>query len=99
MRWESDYNTSAIGSLNADGSLDHGLFQISDLFWCDPGEACGLPCEGEIDEIISEQHFQLQNFVFLIAALRDDDIKDDVICAKRIFKQTQRLTGNGFNAW
>lgn len=49
VRWESEFNTSAIGSLNADGSLDHGLFQISDKYWCygpGPGEACGLPCDG-----------------------------------------------------
>ncbi len=50
VRWESDFNTSAIGSLNADGSLDHGLFQISDLYWCDHGDgmdgACGLSCDG-----------------------------------------------------
>jgi hypothetical protein len=31
--------------------------------------------------------------------LRDDDIKDDVTCAKRIFRQHQKLSGNGFNAW
>lgn len=49
VRWESEFNTSAIGSLNADGSLDHGLFQISDLFWCAADEfqaACGVTCEG-----------------------------------------------------
>ena len=49
VRWESEFNTSAIGSLNADGSLDHGLFQISDLFWCGADEfqaACGVTCEG-----------------------------------------------------
>lgn len=28
---ESNFDTSTIGRLNADGSLDHGLFQISDL--------------------------------------------------------------------
>nr|CAH0105061.1 unnamed protein product [Daphnia galeata] len=81
VRWESNFNTSAIGSLNSDGSLDHGLFQISDLYWCDHGNgmdgACGLTCE----------------------SLRNEDIKDDVICAKRIFRQHQHLTGNGFNAW
>jgi lysozyme len=49
VRWESNFNTSAIGSLNSDGSLDHGLFQISDLYWCDHANgmdsACGLTCE------------------------------------------------------
>lgn len=46
-KYESNYNTSAIGHANADGSLDHGLFQISDIFWCSPpgkGWVCGLSC-------------------------------------------------------
>lgn len=44
---ESNFDTSAIGRLNADGSLDHGLFQISDIYWCSNdglGKACGVPC-------------------------------------------------------
>lgn len=44
---ESNYNTSAVGNANADGSLDHGLFQISDIYWCSPpgkGWVCGLSC-------------------------------------------------------
>jgi len=80
-RWESNYNTSAVGSLNWDGSWDHGLFQISDAYWCSrsgPADgACWVTCDD----------------------LRSDDIYSSVICAKRIFKQHQRLTGNGFNAW
>ena len=32
---ESSLNTAAIGRLNYDGSVDHGLFQISDIYWCD----------------------------------------------------------------
>lgn len=77
---ESEFNTSAVGHLNADGSGDHGLFQISDLFWCSPpgkGWVCGVSC----------------------ADLEDDDIKDDVVCAKRIYRQHQRISGNGFTAW
>ncbi|GAB0090239.1 uncharacterized protein DMENIID0001_049410 [Sergentomyia squamirostris] len=45
---ESSFNTAAVGRLNADGSADHGLFQISDLFWCSPpgnGLGCGLSCD------------------------------------------------------
>lgn len=38
-------------------------------------------------------------FLIRVTALRDDDIKDDVICAKRIFRQHKHLHGNGFNAW
>ncbi|KAK5640423.1 hypothetical protein RI129_011234 [Pyrocoelia pectoralis] len=74
--YESHYNTSAHNS----GTGDHGLFQISELYWCSPpgvGLACGVSC----------------------ADLKDDDIEDDVICARRIFRQHQRLTGDGFNAW
>lgn len=44
---ESNFNTSAIGNMNGDGSLDHGLFQISDIYWCSPpgrGWVCGLSC-------------------------------------------------------
>jgi hypothetical protein len=79
-RHESEFNTSAVGHVNGDGSGDHGLFQISDLYWCSPpgkGWACGVSC----------------------ADLEDDDIKDDVTCAKRIYRQHQRMTGNGFTAW
>jgi hypothetical protein len=43
---ESNFNTSAIGRLNWDGSEDHGLFQISDIYWCgENGKSCGLKCE------------------------------------------------------
>ena len=79
-RHESEYNTSAVGHLAGDGSGDHGLFQISDIYWCSPpgkGWACGVTC----------------------AELEDDDIEDDVGCIKRIFREHQKLSGNGFNAW
>ena len=29
----------------------------------------------------------------------DEDLKDDMECAKKIFKEHSRLHGNGFNAW
>jgi len=77
---ESQFNTSAVGHLNGDGSGDHGLFQISDLYWCSPpgkGWACGVSC----------------------ADLEDDDIKDDMVCVKRIYRQHQKLSGDGFTAW
>lgn len=31
---ESSYEQNTIGRLNADGSKDWGLFQISDIYWC-----------------------------------------------------------------
>lgn len=109
VRWESEFNTSAIGSLNADGSLDHGLFQISDRYWCDHEQgmegACGLSCNGKTSFLIFHIHFIIRLlllFTHLFSVfldLRNDDIKDDVICAKRIFRQHQHLYGNGFNAW
>ncbi|KAM7358335.1 uncharacterized protein ACRADG_003347 isoform 2-T2 [Cochliomyia hominivorax] len=78
---ESQFNTAAIGRLNTDGSADHGLFQISDRYWCDHsvygGKACNLPCD----------------------KLLDDDLRDDVACAKTIHEEHTRLSGNGFNAW
>ncbi|KAG5678469.1 hypothetical protein PVAND_008139 [Polypedilum vanderplanki] len=51
---ESNFNTSAIGRLNWDGSEDHGLFQISDIYWCGhDGKACGLKCDELEDNDIS----------------------------------------------
>lgn len=44
---ESNFNTSAIGRLNWDGSEDHGLFQISDIYWCgthEKAKACNSLC-------------------------------------------------------
>ncbi|XP_005186678.2 uncharacterized protein LOC101898961 [Musca domestica] len=70
---ESSFNTAAVGRLNADGSADHGLFQISDLYWCSHdqygGKACNIPCNKLLDsditddvrciKIIHEEHTQL----------------------------------------
>lgn len=33
------------------------------------------------------------------SALRDDDIRDDVNCAKYIFGQSSKISGDGFKAW
>ncbi|XP_037813022.1 uncharacterized protein LOC119604461 isoform X2 [Lucilia sericata] len=55
---ESSFNTAAVGRLNADGSLDHGLFQISDLYWCSHdqygGKACNIPCDKLLDSDITD---------------------------------------------
>ncbi|TMW51777.1 hypothetical protein DOY81_003158 [Sarcophaga bullata] len=55
---ESSFNTAAIGRLNADGSADHGLFQISDLYWCAHdeygGKACNIPCDKLLDSDITD---------------------------------------------
>ncbi|ERL84604.1 hypothetical protein D910_02032 [Dendroctonus ponderosae] len=75
-RHESNYDTGAMNP----GSGDHGLLQISQLYWCSPpgdGYGCNSPCE----------------------KFRDDDIGDDLQCARRIFREHKRISGNGFNAW
>lgn len=54
---ESNFNTSAVGHLNYDGSGDHGLFQISDLYWCSmdkPGKECKLSCSELEDSNIAD---------------------------------------------
>lgn len=53
---ESSFRTSAIGRLNVDGSTDHGLFQISNLFWCETneiGKACNAKCSDFEDSDIT----------------------------------------------
>lgn len=77
-RHESEFNTTAVGHVGDGG--DHGLFQISDLYWCShrgKGKACSASC----------------------AQFLDDSIADDVDCVRRIHREHQGLTGNGFNAW
>lgn len=74
VKHESNFNTTALNPVSG----DHGLFQISELYWCSPGGyACGVAC----------------------ASLEDDDLEDDVICARRIYRQHQRISGDGFTAW
>ncbi|XP_022832666.1 mucin-2-like [Spodoptera litura] len=68
---ESRFDTAA----NNPHSGDHGIFQISQLYWCGPGKACGLPCSALRDEdisddlecalIVHEEHTRLQGNGFL----------------------------------
>ncbi len=37
--------------------------------------------------------------MYVILDFLDDDIDDDVKCVKKIYKEHERLSGNGFNAW
>ncbi|CAG9782029.1 unnamed protein product [Diatraea saccharalis] len=56
-------------------SGDHGIFQISELYWCGPGKVCGLSCSDLRDEDIAddvqcalqvhEEHTRLQGDGFL----------------------------------
>ncbi|XP_044258630.1 lysozyme-like [Tribolium madens] len=76
-KYESDYNTSARNTKTG----DHGLFQISQIYWCNnsnkPGKGCNAKCSD----------------------FRNNDIRDDVACIKKIYAEHQKLSGNGFNAW
>ncbi|KAJ3662463.1 hypothetical protein Zmor_006811 [Zophobas morio] len=75
--YESHFNTGAINTQSG----DHGIFQISQIYWCSnsnsPGKGCNSVC----------------------SRYRDDDIRDDVACIKKVFAEHQRLFGNGFHAW
>lgn len=54
---ESRFDTAAIGRLNADGSLDHGIFQISDIYWCSNsgvGKGCNATCSDFRNDDISD---------------------------------------------
>ncbi|KAH8402838.1 hypothetical protein KR222_002259, partial [Zaprionus bogoriensis] len=53
---ESRLDTAAVGRLNADGSEDHGIFQISDLYWCGSGggKGCGIDCSRLVDADITD---------------------------------------------
>ncbi|XP_018562961.1 lysozyme c-1-like [Anoplophora glabripennis] len=74
---ESNFDTSQINH----SSGDHGILQISEIYWCTahggPGKACKKTC----------------------ADFRNDYLGDDIACAKTIYEEHQRLSGNGFNAW
>ncbi|KDR16709.1 lysozyme-like [Zootermopsis nevadensis] len=71
---ESGLNSNVVGSVNRDGSLDNGIFQINNRYWCKNGRKggdCNIKCED----------------------LKNDNIADDIGCAKKIYKR------HGFNAW
>ena len=42
---ESEYDTKAKNTQNADGSTDWGIFQINDRYWCGPDKGCGVACK------------------------------------------------------
>ncbi|XP_067118795.1 lysozyme 1B-like isoform X3 [Centruroides vittatus] len=68
--WESNYDTSAIYQ-SYDNAVGHGLFQVSDKYWCQPSNGrystngCNMTCD----------------------ALEDDDISDDIQCALSIYRR------------
>lgn len=68
---ESRFDTAA----NNRYSGDHGILQISELYWCGPGKACGISCSDLRDDNITddlhcaqqiyEEHTRLQGNGFL----------------------------------
>ncbi|CAH1985966.1 unnamed protein product [Acanthoscelides obtectus] len=71
---ESNYNTAAVNKQSG----DHGIFQISEKYWCNQGNrGCGHKCSD----------------------FENDNISDDVKCVLKIYKETAKFQGDGFNAW
>ncbi|XP_022226709.2 lysozyme B-like [Drosophila obscura] len=68
---ESSYHTDVVGPPKPDNSTDYGIFQINDLYWCQPEGAefsynmCGISCN----------------------ALLDNNIKQSVTCAQTVLKK------------
>nr|XP_016993244.2 lysozyme X-like [Drosophila takahashii] len=56
---ESSYRTGVVGPPNSDGSNDYGIFQINDLYWCQPSSgkfshnACNIRCDDLLTDDIS----------------------------------------------
>ncbi|XP_037941604.1 lysozyme P-like [Teleopsis dalmanni] len=69
-RYESKYNTSAIGRLNGNWSNDFGIFQISDRFWC----------------VSSPNRTSLNLCAVDCKLLLSDDIRESVRCAQTVKK-------------
>ncbi|XP_039592703.1 lysozyme C, kidney isozyme-like [Polypterus senegalus] len=63
---------------NRDGSTDYGIFQINSRWWCEDGETPGSKNACKIS----------------CNALQNDDITDDIKCAKRVVQDP-----NGMRAW
>ncbi|BES99896.1 lysozyme [Nesidiocoris tenuis] len=85
--YESNYNTSAVGPL----AEDFGLFQISKLFWCDP--------RGNVENAGKVKSAPPNVCGLKCDRLLDDDISDDVACARTVFQEHQNFEGDGFKAW
>ena len=56
---ESSYRTNVVGPPNSDGSQDYGIFQINNLYWCQPPNGrfsyngCHLNCNDLLTDNIS----------------------------------------------
>lgn len=73
----SSLNTAVEAPKNADGSSSHGLFQISDQFWCDlngNGKGCGMNCNDLKDADIGDDLVCVQKIFDEHARLFGNDI-------------------------
>ncbi|XP_038609106.1 lysozyme C I-like [Tachyglossus aculeatus] len=61
----------------SDGSTNYGIFQINSRFWCDDGKTSGARNGCKIS----------------CSKLLDDDITDDIACAKKIAREFRGLSG------
>lgn len=83
VKHESNFNTAAVKFINADNSGDYGLFQINDNFWCSKN-----------DSAVDASGCQMS-----CDKLLDEDLADDVACARRVFYGIATLLGDGYRAW
>ncbi|CAH0714697.1 unnamed protein product, partial [Brenthis ino] len=55
---ESSRTTSKVGKVNKNGSVDYGLFQINDKYWCSktstPGKDCNVTCSDLLTDDITK---------------------------------------------
>ncbi|CAL4084132.1 unnamed protein product, partial [Meganyctiphanes norvegica] len=79
-QYESTFNTEAINKFNWDGSMDYGLFQLNNKYWCK-------------DE---DENPSFQNVCRMSCSkLLDADLTDDLACIKRIVRETESWKGKG----
>ncbi|XP_054091050.1 uncharacterized protein LOC105211205 [Zeugodacus cucurbitae] len=67
---ESSYRTDVVGPPNSDGSNDYGIFQINNLYWCQPANG----------------HFSYNQCHIGCNALLTDDIETSVRCAQEVLR-------------
>ncbi|XP_030560718.1 lysozyme B-like [Drosophila novamexicana] len=71
---ESNYRTDVVGPMNGNGSHDYGIFQINDLYWCEPSHGPSYGRSSNICEIDCDD-------------LLGNSIVNDVRCAQKVYKE------------